>query len=117
MKTAVIVIVTAFLLVALYQGAGLALRAWRSRMNIRAVIAAVMTAAYAVSPIDIVPDVLFGIGWIDDLIVIAMAFLYIRRLLQQDGAAKAPAQAHHARSGHGSSAASRATIEVVPDAK
>ncbi len=84
-------------------------------MNVRAVIAAVMTAAYAVSPIDIVPDVLFGIGWVDDMIVIAMAFLYIRRLLQQD-AAKAPAAGTHPNAGGARpSSASRATIEVVPE--
>jgi uncharacterized membrane protein YkvA (DUF1232 family) len=49
-------------------------------MNIRTVIASILAAAYAVSPLDVVPDVLFGIGWLDDLIVLVLAFLYIRRI-------------------------------------
>jgi uncharacterized membrane protein YkvA (DUF1232 family) len=49
-------------------------------MNIRTVITSILAAAYAVSPLDVVPDVLFGIGWLDDTIVLVLAFLYLRRI-------------------------------------
>jgi len=41
---------------------------------------AVLGAGYAASPIDALPDVLLGIGWLDDLLVLALAALYVRRL-------------------------------------
>ncbi|MEZ5402686.1 MAG: DUF1232 domain-containing protein [Bryobacteraceae bacterium] len=114
MKTAVAVIVAAFLLAVLWKGAQLALSAWRNRMNIRALVAGLMTAAYAVSPIDLIPDVFFGIGWLDDLVVILVAYLYIRRMLQQDSSPKPVAR--HPEGPHRSTA-SQTTIEVVPDSR
>lgn len=82
-------------------------------MNLRAIITGLMTAAYAVSPVDLVPDVLFGIGWLDDLIVIVMAFLYIRRLLNSEAAVQKPVAQQ--APGPRPSRASQATIEVVPE--
>lgn len=46
----------------------------------RAVIAFLMGTAYTLSPVDAVPDVIIGIGWIDDMIVIGLASFYIWRL-------------------------------------
>jgi hypothetical protein len=47
-------------------------------------------ALYALSPIDLVPDFLLGIGWLDDLALIGFAgyyFFYRRRKEEQPGAA------------------------------
>jgi uncharacterized membrane protein YkvA (DUF1232 family) len=34
---------------------------------------AALSALYIVSPIDVVPDVFVGIGWVDDLVALAIA--------------------------------------------
>ncbi len=37
-------------------------------------LAALGVGAYVLSPVDLVPDVFFGIGWLDDAALIAIAF-------------------------------------------
>ncbi len=44
------------------------------------VIAAIL---YAISPVDLVPDVIPVVGWLDDLAVIGLAFEYVRRSLKK----------------------------------
>jgi uncharacterized membrane protein YkvA (DUF1232 family) len=43
------------------------------RVSIRRKVAAAAVAAYVVAPIDLVPDLLFGLGAIDDLVLVALA--------------------------------------------
>ena len=61
----------------------LAFRLWRLGITARAAIAALIAAVYTLSPVDAIPDVIVGIGWIDDLIVLGMAGLYIWRILSR----------------------------------
>lgn len=68
----------------------LAFRLWRLGLAARGIIAALMAAVYTISPVDGVPDVIVGIGWVDDLIVLGMAALYIWRLLEQRGMSRRP---------------------------
>jgi uncharacterized membrane protein YkvA (DUF1232 family) len=56
----------------------------------RAILAALVGTGYLLSPVDAVPDVILGIGWIDDLIVVALAVFYIRRLFNQLSSRPAP---------------------------
>lgn len=67
----------------------LAFRLWRLGLAARGVLAAVIATVYTISPVDGVPDVIVGIGWIDDLIVLGMAALYIWRLIEQRGIGRA----------------------------
>ncbi|MFN7925116.1 MAG: DUF1232 domain-containing protein [Bryobacteraceae bacterium] len=85
-----------------WRGAQIALRLWKMRVAAKSVLAILGSAAYTLSPVDVVPDMLFGIGWLDDLVVIAIAVVYIRSLLMR---------AHGTRR---STPASRATVEVLP---
>lgn len=66
----------------------LAFRLWRLGLAARGALAALIGAIYTLSPVDAVPDVIVGIGWIDDLIVLGMAALYVWRLLDQRGAGR-----------------------------
>ena len=45
---------------------------FRSDVPIRSKILLVMGIVYLVSPIDLLPDVIAGIGWIDDLIIVPL---------------------------------------------
>ena len=45
---------------------------FRSDVPIRSKILLVMGIVYLVSPIDILPDVIAGIGWIDDLVIVPL---------------------------------------------
>jgi len=49
----------------------------------RGIFAAFMGAAYTISPIDAVPDVIIGIGWLDDTIILGLTGFYIWRLLSR----------------------------------
>jgi uncharacterized membrane protein YkvA (DUF1232 family) len=42
---------------------------------------AVAVAAYALSPIDLVPDFIPVLGWIDDLILVPAGLILVRRLI------------------------------------
>jgi len=53
-------------------------------------LAALLGALYTVSPVDAVPDVIIGIGWVDDLLVIAITAFYIWRLIEQRQSARRP---------------------------
>ena len=68
-----------------------AFRLWRLGLTARGVIAALLAGAYTLSPVDAIPDVIVGIGWIDDLIVLGMAGLYIWRIFSQRAATRRPA--------------------------
>jgi uncharacterized membrane protein YkvA (DUF1232 family) len=41
-----------------------------------AVIFMIAGVIYTISPIDLIPDVLGPIGWVDDLVVMCAAFIY-----------------------------------------
>ena len=45
---------------------------FRSDVPIRSKILLVMGIVYLVSPIDLLPDVIAGIGWIDDLVIVPL---------------------------------------------
>jgi uncharacterized membrane protein YkvA (DUF1232 family) len=47
-------------------------------VKIRAVVGLIIIFAYIVSPIDIIPDVIFLSGWLDDLIIVPIGFALIR---------------------------------------
>ena len=42
-------------------------------------ILAVAVAAYALSPIDLIPDFITVLGWIDDLVIVPLGLLVVRR--------------------------------------
>jgi uncharacterized membrane protein YkvA (DUF1232 family) len=83
--------------------ARLAFRFWKVGLVARTVAALAAGTGYVASPVDAMPDLLLGIGWLDDLVVIALTLLYLRSLWLQSR--RAPA----------GSSASRATVNVVPE--
>ena len=42
---------------------------------------AVAVAAYALSPIDLIPDFVPVLGWLDDLIIVPLGLILVRRLI------------------------------------
>ena len=44
-------------------------------------ILAVAVAAYALSPIDLIPDFIPVLGWLDDLVIVPLGLLAVRRLI------------------------------------
>ena len=42
---------------------------------------AVAVAAYALSPIDLIPDFIPVLGWLDDLVIVPLGLLAVRRLV------------------------------------
>jgi uncharacterized membrane protein YkvA (DUF1232 family) len=40
--------------------------------------------AYTFSPLDIIPDAIPVLGWMDDLVLIPVAFMFIEKVLPQD---------------------------------
>jgi uncharacterized membrane protein YkvA (DUF1232 family) len=44
-------------------------------------VLAIAVAAYALSPIDLIPDFIPVLGWLDDLIVVPLGLLAVRRLI------------------------------------
>lgn len=42
---------------------------------------AVAVAAYALSPIDLIPDFIPVLGWLDDLVIVPLGLLAVRRLI------------------------------------
>jgi uncharacterized membrane protein YkvA (DUF1232 family) len=51
------------------------------RVPMLARILAVAVAAYALSPIDLIPDFIPVLGWLDDLVIVPLGLLVIRRLI------------------------------------
>lgn len=45
---------------------------------------AILVAAYALSPIDLVPDFIPVLGWIDDLMIVPLGLWVARRLIPDD---------------------------------
>lgn len=85
-----------------WRGAKLAFRLWKLRLAAKSALALIAGAAYTISPVDMLPDMLFGIGWLDDLVVIALAIVYVRSLWTRVRGARRPVPASHA------------TVEVIP---
>ena len=50
-----------------------------SRVPALARLLAVAVAAYALSPIDLIPDFIPVLGWLDDLVIVPLGLLIIRR--------------------------------------
>jgi uncharacterized membrane protein YkvA (DUF1232 family) len=67
-----------------------ALRDPRTPRRLKLAIAAL--ALYAVSPIDLVPDVLAVLGWADDLVVLMLGIPWVARRLPPDVRASAQAR-------------------------
>ena len=42
---------------------------------------AIAVAAYALSPIDLIPDFIPVLGWLDDLVIVPLGLLLVRRLI------------------------------------
>ena len=51
------------------------------RVPMLARILAIAVAAYALSPIDLIPDFIPVLGWLDDLIIVPIGLLAVRRLI------------------------------------
>jgi uncharacterized membrane protein YkvA (DUF1232 family) len=49
-------------------------------IKLRAVIMLVIIFAYIISPIDIIPDFIPFAGWLDDLIIVPLAFALTRKI-------------------------------------
>jgi len=47
-------------------------------------IITVISGAYVISPIDLIPDFIIGIGWIDDIIVGLIGLMFFIRGLNND---------------------------------
>lgn len=43
----------------------------------------VIAALYVLHPMDIVPDIFIGMGWLDDIAVLALAWRYLSDKLQK----------------------------------
>ena len=52
-----------------------------ARVPMLARIIAVAVAAYALSPIDLIPDFIPVLGWLDDLVIVPLGLLAVRRLI------------------------------------
>ena len=52
-----------------------------ARTPLGAKIVAAMVAAYALSPIDLIPDFIPVLGWLDDLIIVPLGLWAVRRLI------------------------------------
>jgi uncharacterized membrane protein YkvA (DUF1232 family) len=60
----------------------------------RAVTALLAAGAYVVSPLDLVPDFLVPAGWADDLLLLALAWSFVKRELRAYCTWKGLAPAH-----------------------
>lgn len=57
---------------------------------------AIAVAAYALSPIDLIPDFIPILGWIDDLIIIPIGLWAVRKMVPEDVWARCHAEAEAA---------------------
>lgn len=60
----------------------------------KAIAALLAAGAYVMSPFDVVPDFLVPAGWADDLLVVALAWSFVKRELRAYCAWKGLAPAH-----------------------
>ncbi len=51
------------------------------RVPMLARLLAVAVAAYALSPIDLIPDFIPVLGWLDDLVIVPLGLVLVRRLV------------------------------------
>jgi uncharacterized membrane protein YkvA (DUF1232 family) len=92
LDTVVLVFLIVFGLVALLLFAGGAYVLIKYRVPLRGIVAAVGAFAYLVSPVDAIPEIIFGpFGYIDDAGVLVTAAYYISRLIAARRAATGPA--------------------------
>src|SRR3546814_14134165 len=63
-------------------------------------ILAVAVAAYALSPIDLIPDYIPVLGWLDDLVIVPLALPAVRPLLPAPLWTARHTAAHTASTGH-----------------
>ncbi|HYD41229.1 MAG TPA: DUF1232 domain-containing protein [Anaeromyxobacter sp.] len=52
------------------------------RVSTKAVAALLAAGAYVMSPLDLVPDVFIPAGWADDLLLVAVAWSFVKRELR-----------------------------------
>ena len=73
---------------------------------------AAMTAAYALSPIDLIPDFIPAIGYLDDLVLLPLMMLLVVRLIRKDvmAALRAEAETRLARKAPRSMAAAAIVV-------
>jgi len=64
------------------------------RVPWKAIAALAAASAYVVSPVDLVPDFLVPVGWTDDVVVVALAWGFVKRELREYCAWKGLAPAH-----------------------
>ncbi|RYG61544.1 MAG: DUF1232 domain-containing protein [Alphaproteobacteria bacterium] len=57
---------------------------WDKDTPTAARVAALGVIVYVVSPIDIIPDFIPFLGWVDDLVVIPLGIAFVRRLVPHD---------------------------------
>jgi len=60
----------------------------------RAIVVCAAAVAYVVSPFDLIPDWLVPIGWTDDLVVLALAWGFVKKELREYCAWKGVSPAH-----------------------
>lgn len=60
----------------------------------RAIVVCAAAVAYVLSPFDLVPDFLVPIGWTDDLVVLALAWGFVKRELREYCTWKGVSPAH-----------------------
>lgn len=75
-------------------------------------LAAAAVAAYALSPIDLIPDFIPVIGYLDDLLIVPLGILLAVRLIPDDLMAEFRAEAEK-RAGTGKSSAGAAAIVTI----
>lgn len=51
-------------------------------------IVPILAIAYAISPIDLMPDILLGVGWLDDIGIVILALIYFISIAPADVAAE-----------------------------
>jgi len=60
----------------------------------RAIVVCAAAVAYVVSPFDLIPDWLVPMGWTDDLVVLALAWGFVKKELREYCAWKGVSPAH-----------------------
>ena len=70
---------------------------------------ALAVAAYALSPIDLIPDFIPILGYLDDLIIVPLGLMLVLRLIPEDILLRSQAQARETAN----SPTSRATAAVI----
>jgi uncharacterized membrane protein YkvA (DUF1232 family) len=83
-STTLLIVLGVFALVMVLLAVGALIWVVKNRPPGKGVAATIAALAYAISPVDAVPEVLLGpIGLVDDLAVIVAAFLYVRRTIAE----------------------------------